>query len=113
MNKNTKPATITNSIYQKILELLKKNPKGLRWSELLKKLNEAGEFHPKTVNGCIWKLTQKFPDKVHKPEKGLFKLKPHKSSLIIDPELGKIDLNHGLTAEQKTLVRQTKTSKSF
>ena len=33
------------------------------------------DFHPKTINGCVWKLVDNFPDKVYKPEKGLFKLK--------------------------------------
>jgi len=32
------------------------------------------EFHPKTINGCIWQLTNKFPDKVIKPSRGKFEL---------------------------------------
>ena len=31
-------------------------------------------WHPKTVNGCVWKLVERFPDRVYKPSKGLFRL---------------------------------------
>jgi len=72
---NKKPTTITGRVNDTALRLLAKNPKGLRWSELLRKIKETDKtFHPKTVNGCIWKLTEKFPDQVYKPEKGLFRL---------------------------------------
>lgn len=74
-----KPETITGRIYTLALKLLDKNPKGLRWSELLKKIKAADStFHPKTVNGCVWKLVEKYPDQVYKPEKGLFRLKKYK-----------------------------------
>ena len=36
-------------------------------------------FHPKTVNGCVWKLVEKFPDTVYKPAKGLFRLVKYKN----------------------------------
>ena len=67
--------SITQDINNKALELLAKNPAGLRWSELLTKLQESSpDWHPKTVNGCVWKLVEKYPDQVYKPVKGLFKL---------------------------------------
>jgi hypothetical protein len=70
------PTTITGQINQKAIELLKKHPEGIRWSEMLSLIQEAyPDFHPKTINGCVWKLVENFPDKVYKPEKGLFKLK--------------------------------------
>ena len=74
--KKSKP--ITHQIYDRIFVLLEKNPEGVRWSELLKKLGANKKFHPKTVNGCVWKLVEKYPDKVYKPEKGLFRLKKFK-----------------------------------
>ena len=68
--------TITSQINKLIFKLLKENPKGLHWSELLKKIKEdSPNFHPKTVNGCVWKLLERFPDKVYKPSRGLFRLK--------------------------------------
>lgn len=67
-------STITGRINSIALELLDRNPEGLRWSDLLSKIKESDStFHPKTVNGCVWKLTEKFPDKVYKPSKGLFR----------------------------------------
>jgi hypothetical protein len=67
--------TVTGRINSNIFKLLNDNPEGMRWVDLAKELKALDEtFHPKTINGCIWKLTQNYPDKVYKPEKGLFKL---------------------------------------
>lgn len=67
---------VTHQIYDSIFEILAKNPDGVRWSDLLRQIEKSNpNFHPKTVNGCVWKLVEKYPDKVYKPEKGLFKLK--------------------------------------
>jgi len=72
--------TITGRIYAKIFELLEQNPGGLHWSELLTMIKKTNaDFHPKTVNGCIWKLVDKFPDKVYKPSRGVFRLLKYKS----------------------------------
>lgn len=79
MNIVINKSTITGQIYVKAFELLEKHPEGMHWSELISKIEESGSFHPKTVNGCIWKLTEKFPDKVYKPSKGLFRLLKYKS----------------------------------
>lgn len=70
-----KKNTVTGRIYETAFTLLKKHPEGLRWSELLSKIKASDPtFHPKTVNGCVWKLVEKFPDKVYRPSKGLFRL---------------------------------------
>ncbi|MEJ2648051.1 MAG: hypothetical protein P8016_06545 [Sedimentisphaerales bacterium] len=71
---------VTHRIDAKAFELLEKHPEGLCWSELLSKIKASGPaFHPKTINGCVWKLVEKFPDKVYKPSKGLFRLLKYKS----------------------------------
>jgi hypothetical protein len=68
-------STITGRIYEKALELLEKYPEGLHWSELSSKIEASDpNFHPKTVNGCVWKLVERFPDRVYKPSRGLFRL---------------------------------------
>lgn len=86
MNAVLKKPTITGRIYAKTFELLEQNPEGLHWSDLISKIKISDpSFHPKTVNGCIWKLVEKFPDKVYKPSKGLFRLlkyKPDSKQLI-------------------------------
>lgn len=66
---------ITHQINDKIFEILEKHPQGVRWVDLRKELEKSNpEFHPKTVNGIIWKLAEKFPEQVYKPEKGIFRL---------------------------------------
>ncbi len=68
-------STVTGRINAKAFKLLERHPEGLRWSELLTKIKESEpNYHPKTVNGCVWKLVEKYPDKVYKPSKGLFRL---------------------------------------
>ncbi len=68
-------STITGRINARALELLERYPAGLRWSELLEKIKQSDPgFHPKTVNGCVWKLVEKFPDRVYKPSRGVFRL---------------------------------------
>lgn len=72
--------TITGKINATAFEILEGHPEGLRWSELLSKIKASDpDLHPKTINGCIWKLAKKFPDKVYKPSKGLFRLLKYKS----------------------------------
>lgn len=69
---------VTHQINALALELLEQHPDGLRWSELLAKIKQAKpDFHPKTVNGCVWKLVEKYPDTVYKLEKGLFRLRKY------------------------------------
>lgn len=66
---------ITQQINAKALSLLEQHSEGLSWAELRKQIEEANpSFHPKTVNGLIWKLAENFPDKVYKPERGVFRL---------------------------------------
>lgn len=74
-----KAVPVTHQINAKALQILAKHPKGVRWSELQKKI-KAGKttFHPKTVNGIVWQLVERNPDMVYKPEKGLFRLKKFK-----------------------------------
>ena len=72
---------VTGRIYAKAFELLEQNPQGLRFTELRSKIEESDpSFHPKTVNGCVWKLPQKYPDKVYKPSRGFFRLRKYKSA---------------------------------
>lgn len=78
---NMQSPKVTHRINAKAFELLKQYPEGLRWSELLSKIKASDPtFHPKTVNGCVWKLVERFPDKVYKPSKGLFRLLKYKSA---------------------------------
>ena len=75
-------STVTGRINAKAIDLLDNHPEGLRWSELLSKIKASDPtLHPKTVNGCVWKLVEKYPEKVYKPSKGLFRLVRYKSTI--------------------------------
>lgn len=70
---------VTHRINAKALELLEEHPEGIRWTDLRKMIEDSDPgYHPKTVNGCVWKLMEKYPDQVYKPEKGLFRLLKYK-----------------------------------
>ena len=72
---------VTERICAKALELLEPHPEGLHLSELRSAIEASDRtFHPKTVNGCVWKLVQRYPDKVDKPSRGLFRLLKYKSA---------------------------------
>lgn len=72
---------VTHRINAKAFELLEQHPEGLHWSELLSEIKASDPtFHPKTVNGCVWKLVERFPNKVYKPSKGLFRLRKFESA---------------------------------
>lgn len=75
------PETKIGQIHIKIFELLEQDPKGMRWVDLAKRVQESDpSVHPKTLNGCIWKLTETFPDKIYKPSKGKFRLLKYKAN---------------------------------
>ncbi len=77
---------VTERINAKAFELLEQHPEGLRFVELRSRIEASDHtFHPKTVNGCVWKLVQKFPDKVYKPSRGLFRLLKYKSDEVDIP----------------------------
>lgn len=69
-----KPTTITGQIEEIVFRLLREKPEGIRWSELSAMIQKSNpKFHPKTINGTVWKLTQKYPDRISKTD-GLFRL---------------------------------------
>lgn len=70
-----KSSKVTERIYATAIEILEKHPDGLRWSELLSMIKASDPtFHPKTVNGCVWKFVEKYPEQVYRTSKGLFQL---------------------------------------
>jgi hypothetical protein len=57
------------------LELLKENPDGIRYSELVRLISDADPaLKINTVHGNVWNLDARFPTKVFKPSRGLFRL---------------------------------------
>lgn len=67
--------TIGEQIITQALVILKDHPDGVRYANLLRQLAEPiGTFKNNTVQGNIWDLDIKHPDKVYKPARGLFRL---------------------------------------
>lgn len=80
MAKPPAPDTKTGKVYKIIFDILEHSPDGVRWTDLNRMVKEQDpSLHPKTINGCVWKLIEIYPDKVYKPQKGLFKLSKYKS----------------------------------
>jgi hypothetical protein len=71
---------VTQRINATAFELLEQHPDGLSWTDLRTRIEESDPaFHPKTVNGCVWKLVDTYPDRIYKPSKGLFRLLKYRS----------------------------------
>lgn len=72
---------VTERIRATAFALLEQHPQGLRFSELHNRIKEADPaFNSNTINGRIWNLDAKFPSKVYKPSKGLFRLTKFKDA---------------------------------
>ncbi len=80
------PTKITEQIKAKALDLLKENPEGLRYTELLRQIQESNtDFNPNTIAGSIWNLDAAYPNEVYKPSRGLFRLLELKPSEAEEP----------------------------
>jgi len=63
-------------IRNKAVELIKKSPKGLRYSELQRELQNCfPNTSPNTIVGSSWNLDVTRREKIYKPTRGLFKYK--------------------------------------
>ncbi len=57
------------------LEQLRQHPDGVRYADLVRQvLQSDASFKPNTVLGNVYALDQRFPGKVYKPSRGLFRL---------------------------------------
>jgi hypothetical protein len=67
--------TKKEQIITKAIEILKENPDGLRYSELVKRVKASFTDIPiNTIHGTVWNLEVREPSKVYKPARGLFKI---------------------------------------
>ena len=68
-------STIGEQIIKRAFEVLASTPEGVRYSELVRRIIALdGSFRPNTIHGNVWNLDEKFPRKVYKPSRGLFRL---------------------------------------
>ncbi len=67
-------ATRRETITDKAIEALKSNAEGIRYSDLVRKLqSEFPQIPVNTIHGTIWNLDSRLPDEIYKPVRGLFR----------------------------------------
>jgi hypothetical protein len=68
-------ATKKKCITDKAFELLEATPHGIQFSELVAQLHAAFPDDPHgTITGSVWNLDARFPERIYKPSRGLFRL---------------------------------------
>jgi len=66
--------TIRERIIEKAIEIIRSNPNGIRYSDLVRKIHEAcPNFLTTTIRGTVWNLETRVPKEVYKPARGLFR----------------------------------------
>lgn len=67
-------ATKKDKIISKAVELIKSNPSGIRYSELIAKIQqELPDITVNTIHGTVWNLETRVPTEIYKPARGLFR----------------------------------------
>lgn len=67
-------STKTEKIVSKAVEIIKTLPEGIRYSELVRRIQqEFSDIPTNTIHGTIWNLETRVPDKIYKPARGLFR----------------------------------------
>lgn len=78
--------TNKDQIIAKALDLLKSDPKGIRYTSLVEKISTALPDIPKnTIHGTIWNLEVQLPEKVSKPARGLYLLTEYQDKTGQEP----------------------------
>ena len=67
-------ATKKEKIVSKAIEILKLNSNGVRYSDLVRKIQEEIPDIPvNTIHGTVWNLETRVPTEIYKPARGLFR----------------------------------------
>jgi hypothetical protein len=82
-----KSISITEQIRQIALETLANRPEGIRYSDLKREILKVNSsFNPNTINGATWDLEATYPDKIYKPDRGVFRLSKFKENVATQPD---------------------------
>ncbi len=65
--------TKTNLLRDKAVELIKNNPQGLRYSEMINELAKYFKMNPGNIANLVWDIHKTRSREVYKPTRGLFK----------------------------------------
>jgi hypothetical protein len=69
-----KMTTRTETIISKAVDIIKSIPDGIRYSDLVRYLHsELPDYSVNTINGVIWNLETRIPDKIYKPLRGVYR----------------------------------------
>ena len=69
-----KRITRTEKIIAKALEILKSETNGVRYSNLVRRINEQfPEFPKNTIHGVVWNLDVRVPNEIYKSARGIFR----------------------------------------
>jgi Mrr N-terminal domain len=95
---------IATQITALALELIKQHRDGIRYTDLVRQISKK-DAHLKlsTIRGNVWDLDAKFPDKVYKPSRGLFRL------IIPQDEEGHCHGNSDSSAGRRRLASSDET----
>ena len=75
-------ATKKERITDKVFDLLDATPHGIQFSDLVAGLHVAVPDDPHgTITGSIWNLDVRFPERIYKPARGLFRLTKFREEL--------------------------------
>jgi hypothetical protein len=67
-------STRSEKIIPKAIEILKANPDGVRYSDLVRKIHQEFPAIPiNSIHGTVWNLETRVPNEVFKPARGLFR----------------------------------------
>ena len=67
-------ATKREQIISKVIEILKENPQGVRYSEIVRRIKELlPEMQVNTIHGTVWDLDIQRASEVYKADRGLFR----------------------------------------
>ncbi len=79
--------TRKEKITSKVIEVLKSNPDGVRYSDIVRKIHEEfPEFPDGTIHGTVWQLDILVPDEIYKPARGLFRHVAYREEEISEEE---------------------------
>lgn len=82
------PPTKKEQIKAKATEILRNNPQGVRYSQLVNAIKESlSDIPVNTIHGTIWNLDVTLPSEVYKADRGLFRHISFKEALVTSEEV--------------------------
>lgn len=103
----TTTKTITGQIRKIALDVLADRPKGIRYSDLKRKvLEHNASFNQNTIRGALWDLDITYANLIYKPDRGVFRLLKFKEEILTQPY-------QQTTVEIKTTKKKTIKEEDF